>query len=184
MDIGCVRRTLVDELENDDKLPGESVKYLQGTGQLSGSNSNGSASLMGQTACPEAEGYRWELVWKPMNAPSSNATLADISHEFQDLFKVNLLTTSSPPALRWRRGRYVTRALHRCPGYKRFEITLTSLVKSSGIVVHSSPVPQEICLVCKQVVKDDETFRCACGRGGTHIPCACIVQFLSFHNRR
>ena len=65
-----------------------------------------------------------------------------------------------------RRGRYTGRTAHRCPGYNRIEITLTANITRSAIVSHSSPIPHEICPVCKQVVKDTDVFNCICGGDG------------------
>jgi hypothetical protein len=57
----------------------------------------------------------------------------------------------------------MARTAHRCPGYNRIEITLTANITRSAIVSHSSPIPHEICPVCKEVVKDTDIFNCICG---------------------
>jgi len=89
-------------------------------------------------------------------------SLGDIAHQFQDF----LLTSSTSSALSRRRGRYTTKTAHRCPGYNRIEITLTSDIARSAIVSHHTPTPHEICPVCKEIVQDAEIFACICGGDG------------------
>ncbi|KAJ7787328.1 hypothetical protein B0H14DRAFT_3505677 [Mycena olivaceomarginata] len=52
---------------------------------------------------------------------------------------------------------------HRCPGYVREEITLTTSTLDSAVVAHDAPSPLEICSICHEVVDLDEKFRCVCG---------------------
>lgn len=111
---------------------------------------------------PRVDGHRRELVWKADNAQSF--LLEDILREFQNY--VHGLRSSSEPALHSRRGRYSSRTAHRCPGYNRTEITLTADINRSAIVSHSTPLPHEICQICKQIVKDAEIFNCICGGEG------------------
>ncbi|KDR68327.1 hypothetical protein GALMADRAFT_1039250 [Galerina marginata CBS 339.88] len=101
-------------------------------------------------------GHRRELVWKPPIALTD--TLDDISRQFQYFLRSH----SDYPLIR-RHGKHTARAAHRCPGYNREEITLTTDTTRSAIVVHSRPNPHEICLVCKQVVEDTAIFACICG---------------------
>ncbi|KAF8800225.1 hypothetical protein BYT27DRAFT_7148853 [Phlegmacium glaucopus] len=101
-------------------------------------------------------GRRQELVWNPLTAETH--TLYDISSQFQ--YFLNSHTLSS---LNRRRGRYTARTSHRCPGYNRIEITLTTDIMRSAIVFHSSPNPHERCSICKEIVKDAEIFNCICG---------------------
>ena len=105
---------------------------------------------------------RLELIWKSVG--SSNATLHDISSRFQ----LALASSSSLSDLNLasRRGRYKAKTSHRCPGYNRVEISLTSDIARSAIISHSTPVPSEICLVCNQVVRTGEVFNCKCGKEG------------------
>ena len=108
------------------------------------------------------DGHRRELVWKPQD--EKNSSLKDISFEFKAFF--DRLPPSSEPALHRRRGRYIVRTAHRCPGYNRTEITLTPSITRSAIVSHSTPLPHEICPVCNRVVQDVEIFDCICGGEG------------------
>ena len=112
-----------------------------------------------------ASGRRQELVWKPSSA--ATITLNEISRDFQ--YFVNATSSNSEPTLSRRRGRSTTQTAHRCPGYNRIEITLTSEIERSVIVSHASPTPYEICPVCKEVVKDAEIFNCICGGIGEWI---------------
>jgi len=89
-------------------------------------------------------------------------SLEDIAHQFHDF----LHTSSTSSALSRRRGRYTTKTAHRCPGYNRIEITLTSDIARSAIVSHHTPTPHEICPVCKEIVQDAEIFACICGGDG------------------
>lgn len=101
---------------------------------------------------------RRELVWKSQE--HEMVSLQDIAHQFQDFH-----TFSTQSALR-RRGRYTTKTAHRCPGYNRIEITLTTDIARSALVSHRTPTPHEICPVCKEIVQDAETFACVCGGDG------------------
>ncbi|KAF8207716.1 hypothetical protein K438DRAFT_343027 [Mycena galopus ATCC 62051] len=52
---------------------------------------------------------------------------------------------------------------HRCVGYAREEITLTTTTLHSAVVAHDTPSPLEICSVCHEVVGHDDAFQCVCG---------------------
>ena len=121
-------------------------------------------------------GRRQELVWK--SPTTEDVNLNDISHQFQNFLNAYLLSPAS--ALHRRRGRYTARTAHRCPGYNRIEITLTANITRSAIVSHSSPIPQEICPVCKKVVKDTDIFNCICGGDGERIH---AYRFLKVEHR-
>ncbi|KAJ7581299.1 hypothetical protein C8J56DRAFT_959672 [Mycena floridula] len=63
------------------------------------------------------------------------------------------------------KGRSSSRAVpHRCPGYRRDEVTLGTSVLRTAIIQHMTPSPREICPVCKQLVEDG-MFYCSCGQG-------------------
>jgi hypothetical protein len=104
--------------------------------------------------------HRRELVWKSQE--HETVPLEDIARRFQDF----ILPSSTELAFTRRRGRYTTKTAHRCPGYNRVEITLTTDIARSAIVSHLTPTPHEICPVCKEIVKDAEIFACICGGGG------------------
>ncbi|KAJ7269054.1 hypothetical protein C8J57DRAFT_1509267 [Mycena rebaudengoi] len=52
---------------------------------------------------------------------------------------------------------------HRCPGYTREEITLTTNTVDSVVAEHDTPSPREICPICHDVVGLNELFSCPCG---------------------
>ena len=104
--------------------------------------------------------HRRELVWRPQK--NEKVSLEEIALQFKRF----LPTFSSDLGFNRRRGRYTTKTAHRCPGYNRVEITLTPEIARSAIVSHLTPIPHEICPVCKEVVKDAEIFACICGRDG------------------
>lgn len=92
-------------------------------------------------------------------------TLEMVSRQFGDVVDLHPRSSGSLP-LPERIGRDVHKTPHRCAGYKREEITLTSSISGSAIFLHAFPTPQEICKVCGLVVKEREHFRCECGLEG------------------
>jgi hypothetical protein len=123
-------------------------------------------------ACP-----RRELIWKYQK--HETVSLENIASQFQDFLR----TSSAQLAFNHRRGRYTTKTAHRCPGYNRIEITLTTDIARSAIVSHLTPTPHEICPVCKETVKDAEIFACICGGDGEfahkHKPSSCVLELTS-----
>ncbi|KAF8804621.1 hypothetical protein BYT27DRAFT_7143285, partial [Phlegmacium glaucopus] len=151
-----IQRNFDDDL-NDDSRENMLEEPGNDTGQLRESSL---LSIQSDLAPPMAtapssrspqrtlpNGHRQELVWNPLTAETH--TLYDISSQFQ--YFLNSYTLSS---LNHRRGRYTARTSHRCPGYTRIEITLTTDIARSTIFSHSSPNPHERCPVCKEIVKD------------------------------
>ena len=108
---------------------------------------------------------RRELVWKSQN--NETVSLEEIARQFQS----SLLTFSTELGFNRRRGRYTKKTAHRCPGYNRIEITLTPNIARSAIVSHLTPIPHEICPVCREIVKDAEIFACICGCDGNSNTC-------------
>ena len=115
---------------------------------------------------------RRELVWR--TEKNDTVSLEEIAHQFQSF----QLTSSKELGFNRRRGRYTTKTAHRCPGYNRIEITLTPHIARSAIVSHLTPIPHEICPVCKEIVKDTEIFACICGRDGKSAPARSRLFFL------
>ncbi|KAJ7581279.1 hypothetical protein C8J56DRAFT_261575 [Mycena floridula] len=66
--------------------------------------------------------------------------------------------------LRRKGQRKSTIVAHRCPGYRRDEVTLSTSVLRTAIIQHLTPSPREICPICQQLVEDG-TFNCFCGQG-------------------
>jgi hypothetical protein len=159
-----IQRAYVDEFDtNVDDLPEDRFEELDSSSPIPFSPTSGRPSPRRSPRKLLPNGRRQELVWK---YPTTEAivTLNDISHQFQNF--LNAYLSSSDLPLNHRRGRYMARTAHRCPGYNRVEITLTADVTRSAIVLHSSPIPHEICPVCGEVVKDTEIFNCICGGDG------------------
>jgi len=104
--------------------------------------------------------HRRELGWKSQE--HETVPLEDIARRFPDF----ILPSSTELAFTRRRGCYTTKTAHRCPGYNRIEITLTTDIARSAIVSHLTPNPFEICPVCKDIVKDADIFACSICSGG------------------
>ena len=115
---------------------------------------------------------RRELVWRSDGI--GTVSLEEIARQF----KSSVLTFSTELEFNHRRGRYTTKTAHRCPGYSRIEITLTPDIARSAVVSHLTPIPHEICPVCKEIVKDAEIFACICGRDGKSAPAPARPFFL------
>ena len=123
-----------------------------------------------RTLSPSAR--RRELVWR--SDGNETVSLEEISRQF----KSSIHTFSTELGFNRRRGRYTTKTAHRCPGYNRIEITLTPDIARSAVVSHLTPIPHEICPVCKEIVKDAEIFACICGRDGKSAPSRARPFFL------
>ncbi|PPQ68451.1 hypothetical protein CVT26_006038 [Gymnopilus dilepis] len=152
----------------------ESDFATSSTGQISGLPS------FRRSAQPKTgSARRWELVWKP--AKKGNSTLCDISSQFNSALSSD---SSSSLGLTRRSGRYISRTSHRCPGYNRVEIALTPDIEKSALISHASPVPSEICLVCKEVVKAGEIFNCKCGnKDDESVPTVKCGKCFEWHHR-
>ncbi|KDR80452.1 hypothetical protein GALMADRAFT_154066 [Galerina marginata CBS 339.88] len=149
------QRTYHDEFDDDF----DESRFEEFDDNSSSSTAPASSSATTRKPSPRSpSGRRQELVWR---SPAADAvTLKDISRQFQSF--LNFQHSSSKPILSRRRGRYTARMSHRCPGYSRIEVTLTTDILRSAIVSHSSPTPGEICPVCTEVVKE-EILNCLCG---------------------
>ena len=134
-----------------------------------------SSRILPRKSIPSA--HRRELVWKSQE--HEMVSLEDIAHQFKDF----LHTFSTQSVLSRRRGRYTTKTAHRCPGYNRIEITLTTDIARSAIVSHLTPTPHEICPVCKEIVQDAETFACICGGYGKSLHEHDSSPFVLTHSR-
>ena len=106
---------------------------------------------------------RREFVW--VSLERDDLSLEDISDQFGDFIETSTPAQSLSP-LRRLQSRDPPRTPHRCPGYNREEITLTTNLSSSAIISHGTPTPREICALCGEVVGESEDFRCICGEGG------------------
>ena len=114
--------------------------------------------------------------WRELVQNNETVSIEEIARQFQSF----LLTFSTELGFNRRRSRYTTKTAHRCPGYDRIEITLAPDIARSAIVSHLTPIPHEICPVCKEMVKDVEIFACICGRDGKSAPArpSCVLTPL------
>ncbi|KAJ7613984.1 hypothetical protein FB45DRAFT_260281 [Roridomyces roridus] len=96
---------------------------------------------------------RREYVWRTLELPQSLGRIAtEITRDLE---------------VRWRSINRLTwmdaRSVHRCPGYVRQEITLTTRTADSAVVTHNAPAIQEVCSVCHEAVNPGDVFSCVCG---------------------
>lgn len=175
-----IQPTYIDEFGIDHDLDQDRFEEVEsdfGTPPATSfaASSNPSSRRPLPTSTPRAYPRR-ELIWKYQK--HETVSLENIASQFQDFLR----TSSAKLAFNHRRGRYTTKTAHRCPGYNRIEITLTTDIARSAIVSHLTPTPHEICPVCKETVKDAETFACICGGDGEcahkHKP-FCVLELTS-----
>lgn len=118
-----------------------------------------SSSSSSSTQAPKP---RRELVWGAQE--HSKTSLKSIYQQFGNFLGLRSANNHTIPLQR-RRGRKVHGLYHKCSGYIREEITLTTSILDSAIVMHACPTPKEICSICGVVVSEGEVFRCECGSG-------------------
>ncbi len=102
---------------------------------------------------------RREIMWQGVGG--NDITLDGISYQFKTavsslsftLFSLEYITR---PA----RG---YRTVHRCPGYRREEVTLRPVLSDCKVTMHATPSLHEKCLICGKVVEEGQ-FDCRCGR--------------------
>ena len=98
---------------------------------------------------------RREVWWLDLGA--TNHSLKSIGRSFEDRLNWSLLSSSNSLRLlrhiRSPKDDNLRRNLHKCPGYLREEITLTSDLSKSVIVSHAFPGPSERCSICHQLVR-------------------------------
>lgn len=105
---------------------------------------------------------RRELIWSSQDCHST--TLEEVSQQFGDFLGLYSEDDHSIPLQRLR-GRDTPGLYHKCSGYIREEITLTSSILGSAIIMHEIPTLREICLVCGLMVSEGDIFSCDCGAG-------------------
>ncbi|KAF5348068.1 hypothetical protein D9758_010020 [Tetrapyrgos nigripes] len=107
--------------------------------------------------------YRRELLWR--ESEHGSRSVAAVARCYRQLWEhLNLTVGQSYPSYampRKQAARPLRIVVHRCQGYRKEEITLTSDISKNAIVSHSIPSLHEICPVCKEIVEEEE-FRCAC----------------------
>ncbi|PPQ99241.1 hypothetical protein CVT26_014097 [Gymnopilus dilepis] len=123
---------------------------------------------------------RWELLWRSHQQRA--ITLSEISSQFQ--YALISAISSSDLGLRRCKSRTPTRTSHQCPGYNRVVITLTPDASGNAVVLHTTPVPFEICHICNEVVRSNEAFNCICGeRDNGSTPTVKCGRCSEWHHR-
>lgn len=111
----------------------------------------------------KAPNTRREFIWSTHHR-GRRPTLEQVSQQFGNFLGLRGADDPSIP-LRRRQGPNPHRFHHKCSGYTREEITLTSNITDSAIIMHSFPTPRETCLICGEQVSEAELFVCPCGSG-------------------
>ncbi|KAJ7581276.1 hypothetical protein C8J56DRAFT_261388 [Mycena floridula] len=101
------------------------------------------------------------------NRASGSFSLRAISTDYTNFIRRINPTNSSPnniQRLRHKGHSNSKTVVHRCPGYRRDEVTLGTSVSRTAVIQHLTPSLREVCPVCKQLVEDG-IFNCSCGQG-------------------
>ncbi|PBK73301.1 hypothetical protein ARMSODRAFT_627464 [Armillaria solidipes] len=130
------------------------------------------------------------IIYQPLD--DGAITLKDISRQFKGVLESRSFTSfllgRTPRLIRVRRDR-VWRGLHRCKGYRREEVTMTSMVKNCWVITDTTPILHEICPICGERVQqgpvcgtaDDgvsPTVRCSKCLARGHTRCSTAKDFL------
>ncbi|KAJ6537785.1 hypothetical protein B0H19DRAFT_1180895 [Mycena capillaripes] len=103
---------------------------------------------------------RRELIWLP---PPTTFSLADIIQQTESFLSRLASSANTVPIPQYQVAAMTTSA-HRCTGYQRQEIFISSQMRSSYIVGHATPSLQEVCTICEERVKESDVLRCLCDR--------------------
>ncbi|SJL11676.1 uncharacterized protein ARMOST_15082 [Armillaria ostoyae] len=102
---------------------------------------------------------RREIIWQRLGGNS--VTLDDISHQFETgVESLSFTLFSLEYVARTARNR---RTVHRCPGYRREEVTLRPVLSDCKVITHATPSLHEKCVICGQHVEEGP-FSCRCRR--------------------
>ncbi|KAK7441997.1 hypothetical protein VKT23_016275 [Stygiomarasmius scandens] len=104
---------------------------------------------------------RRELVWR---VPTDRlTTVSAIARHYRRYLQVARIQDTQYPLryLSAHAGRQ-SRIRHRCLGYKKEEISLTTTIDDSAVISRVTPSLHEICSVCGEIV-DNGNFNCICG---------------------
>ncbi|PBK64177.1 hypothetical protein ARMSODRAFT_962338 [Armillaria solidipes] len=100
---------------------------------------------------------RREIIWQRVGGNS--VTLDDISHQFETAVEsLSFTLFSLEHVARTARDR---RTVHRCPGYRREEVTLRPVLSDCKVITHATPSLHEKCVICGQHVEEG-LFSCIC----------------------
>jgi len=124
---------------------------------------------------------RREFVWVPSQTKQSLEQIRRESANFLRL--LSMKATSARKSISRHSAQRPSRVRHRCPGYRRMEVTFTPSIRQSMVVLHFTPAPGEVCPVCNQVA-DTGGFRCICGHGDDgHSPTIQCRRCSMWHHR-
>ncbi|KAK7461030.1 hypothetical protein VKT23_008958 [Stygiomarasmius scandens] len=154
----------------EDESIGEGDLSISEVSELEENDAGTQSSVNGSSSADESQGAsstvpsvpRRELSWK--RSERGSRTVASVARQYGRYLRLN---AGHPYAdsLRRRKPEDGTRrqlTRHRCQGYNKEEITLTSDIKDAALVLHTAPLPGEKCSICGEVVKDGEDFQCVC----------------------
>ncbi|KAK0449886.1 hypothetical protein EV421DRAFT_1289735 [Armillaria borealis] len=104
---------------------------------------------------------RREIMWQGVGG--NNITLDEISYQFKtavsslsfSLFSLEHMERTGGTA-----GGYY-HIVHRCPGYRREEVTLRPVLSDCKVITHATPSLHEKCLICGKDVEKG-LFNCKC----------------------
>ncbi|KAJ7473781.1 hypothetical protein B0H11DRAFT_1336098 [Mycena galericulata] len=102
---------------------------------------------------------RRELLWLQPNPETSSLT--EIAHQTEAfLFRLRSSATVAPIPRYFRNQKSDT--AHRCRGYHREEILISTQMRTSYIVCSNTPTLHEICTICEERVEEIDLFNCTC----------------------
>ncbi|KAK0448548.1 hypothetical protein EV421DRAFT_1466173 [Armillaria borealis] len=111
----------------------------------------------------EVSQSRRVIIYQPLD--DCAITLKDISRQFKGVLESQSFT-SFPLGRTARvnrvRGGRVWHGSHRCKGYLRKAVTMTSMVKNCRVITDTTPILHELCPICGERVQEGP-FRCVCG---------------------
>lgn len=105
---------------------------------------------------------RREIIWLP---PPSTVSLTEIVQQTESFLSLLRSTSNAVPLLKHQIAP-ISASAHRCIGYQREEIFISSQIRNSYIVCHGTPSLQEICTICEERVQESDVLRCNCGGEG------------------
>ncbi len=100
-------------------------------------------------------------MWEEING--SSVVLDDISHQFAtavESLSFTLFLLKCVARISW----HSDDTVHRCPGYRREEVTLMPVLSECKVITHVTPFLHEKCLICGKDVEEGK-FNCKCGTG-------------------
>ncbi|PBL03924.1 hypothetical protein ARMGADRAFT_37969 [Armillaria gallica] len=102
---------------------------------------------------------RREIMWQGVGGNDIN--LDGISSQFKTaVSSLSFSLFSLEHIARTARG---YRTVHRCPGYRREEVTLRPVLSDCKVIMHATPSLHEKCQICEKVVEEGQ-FNCKCGQ--------------------